>query len=135
MIGPEQNNAVIKGEGGALSLTEDESALRRWMLAGPEVNRLVSNYVTVSGKKEVCTSRKHREETGSAQRTFLDKVTRLCAAIEEMGNPFEEESADLLTLDIKNIADPIKAELVKTHHARGKEQFESQGPDEFRVNK
>ena len=121
----EKNNAVIKGEAVAIGLTQDESAFRRWMVAGPEVSLLVSNYDTVSGKKDVCARRKHHEETGSEQRTFLNKVTSLCTAIEEMGNPFEEESAGHLTLDTKDIADPTKAELVKTHHTRGKEQIES----------
>ena len=121
----EQNSALIKGEGGAIGLTEDESALRGWMVAGPEVSRLVSNYETVSGKKDVCASRKHHEETGNVQRTFLNKVTSLCTPIEEMGNSLEEESGDLLTLDTQNTADLTKAELVKAHHARGKEQFES----------
>lgn len=39
----------------------------------------------------------------------------ICTAMEEMGNPFEEESADLLTLNIKDIADCTKAEMLKTH--------------------
>lgn len=30
----EQNNAVIKGDGGAIGLTEDPTALRQWMVAG-----------------------------------------------------------------------------------------------------
>ena len=33
----EQNNALVKGDGGAVGLTENPSALRRWMVAGPEV--------------------------------------------------------------------------------------------------
>ena len=43
----EQNNAVIKGDGGAIGVTEDPSALRRWMVAGTEISRLVANYETV----------------------------------------------------------------------------------------
>lgn len=31
----EQNNAYVKGDGGAVGLTENPEALRRWMLAGP----------------------------------------------------------------------------------------------------
>ena len=34
----EQLNKCIKGEGGAIGLTEDPAALKRWMLAGPEVS-------------------------------------------------------------------------------------------------
>lgn len=41
----EQNNAIIKADGGAIGVTEDPSALRRWMVAGPEVSRLLSVYV------------------------------------------------------------------------------------------
>ena len=40
----DQANAVIKGEGGAIGVTEDPSALRRWMVAGPEVSRLATEY-------------------------------------------------------------------------------------------
>ena len=45
--------------------------------------------------------------------------------MQEMGNPFQEESADLLVLDTKNIADPSRAEMVATHHRRGKDHFQS----------
>ena len=37
----EQNNALIKGDGGAVGLTEILSALHRWMVAGPEISRVV----------------------------------------------------------------------------------------------
>ena len=33
----EQENAKIKREGGAVCLTEDPAALRRWLIAGPEI--------------------------------------------------------------------------------------------------
>lgn len=32
-----KNNACVKGDGGAVGLTDNPSALRRWMIAGPEV--------------------------------------------------------------------------------------------------
>eukprot|EP00745_Piridium_sociabile_P027883 TRINITY_DN44892_c0_g1_i4.p1 TRINITY_DN44892_c0_g1~~TRINITY_DN44892_c0_g1_i4.p1 ORF type:complete len:307 (+),score=64.28 TRINITY_DN44892_c0_g1_i4:780-1700(+) len=67
----EQNNAVIKGDGGAVGLTEDPSALRRWMVAGPEVSRLVANYEAVSGAKDVQKSNRHHEQTEAAQKAFF----------------------------------------------------------------
>lgn len=36
----EQNNASVKGDGGAVGLTENLAALRRWMVSGPEMARL-----------------------------------------------------------------------------------------------
>ena len=42
----EQNNAMVKGEGGTVGLTENPSALRRWMLSGSEMARLVNEFHT-----------------------------------------------------------------------------------------
>jgi len=93
------------------------------MVAGPEVSRLVSRYESTSEKKT--KHHKHHEETPSSQKSFLDKVGRLYTTLEEMGNPFQEESNDLYALDTKDIADPTKAALVKTHHSTGAEQFKA----------
>ena len=95
----EQNNAAIKGDGGAIGLTEDPGALRRWMVAGPEVSHLVCAYEAISGVKDATISTKHHEQTLSAQTSFLERVEALFRMIQELGNPFQEESADLLVLD------------------------------------
>ena len=40
----EQNNGMVKGEGGAVGLTENPSALRWWMAAGPEMARAINEF-------------------------------------------------------------------------------------------
>ena len=40
----EQNNGMVKGDGGTVVLTKNTSALRRWMTSGPEMARLVSEF-------------------------------------------------------------------------------------------
>ena len=40
----EQNNAHVKGDGGAVGLTENPSALRRWMVSGPEMARVIGEF-------------------------------------------------------------------------------------------
>ena len=40
-----------------------------------------------------------------------------------MGNPFQEESADLLVLDTKNVADPALAAMIGTLPQRRKDQL------------
>ena len=37
----EQLNALVKGEGGAVGLAENAAALRRWMVAGSEISRMI----------------------------------------------------------------------------------------------
>ena len=32
----EEQNRLVKGDGGAIGLTENPAAFRRWMLSGPE---------------------------------------------------------------------------------------------------
>ncbi|KAG7156429.1 hypothetical protein Hamer_G006188, partial [Homarus americanus] len=88
----EQNNACIKGDGGAVGLTGNPSALRRWMVAGPEVAR---------------------------------DVRALTLVMEEMGNPFEEESADLMVLHTKEILCPEAVKSVQNVVKLGREQFHS----------
>ena len=50
-----QNDAMVKREGGAVGLTENPNALRRWMLSGPEMERLINEFeagmATDTGKK------------------------------------------------------------------------------------
>ena len=40
----EQNNATVKGEGGAVGLTQSPEALRRCMVSGPEVARMTTEF-------------------------------------------------------------------------------------------
>ncbi|KAJ8392755.1 hypothetical protein AAFF_G00072390 [Aldrovandia affinis] len=98
----EQNNACIKGDGGAVGLTDNPSALRRWMVAGPEVARVI---------EEFQDGNQHwRRQTADTQ---------------EMGNPFEEESQDVVKLDTKEIAGPAAVETVMNAKRIGQEQFEA----------
>ena len=99
----EHANAVIKSDCGAIGITEDVSALRRWMVAGPEVSRLVVEYESLTGAKDANESVRHHDHTEHAQRTFFKKVHKLCTTLKEMGNPFQEETNDLLSLDTKQL--------------------------------
>ena len=63
----EQENAVIKGKGGAIGVTEDPSSLRRWMVAGREVSRLATEYEFVSEAKDSNEKIRHHEQTARAQ--------------------------------------------------------------------
>ena len=40
----EQNNCVVKGDGGAIGPTENSSQLMRSMVAGPEIARVIGEF-------------------------------------------------------------------------------------------
>ena len=117
----EQNNAHVKGDGGAIGLLEDEAALRRWTVAGPEVSRLIQEFENQTyGTK---SSQKHHEDTECMQTDFKEKVRSLKKVMQEMGNPFEEDSTDLLVLDSHEIVDSKVSKSLKSLETLGKTQF------------
>ena len=99
----EQNNALVKGEGGAGGLTENPRALRWWMVSGPDMARIINEFENsiATGSTQTKQSAKHHKDTRSLQSLFYRDVTALTRTIEEMGNPFMEEAEDLLVLDTK----------------------------------
>ncbi|KAK5868005.1 hypothetical protein PBY51_012452 [Eleginops maclovinus] len=84
----EQSNVVIKADGGAAGITEYPSALKRWMIAGPQVCHLVAQYKAASEANEATEQTSHHNETPQAQRVFLEKVKKLTQVLKEPGNPF-----------------------------------------------
>ena len=82
----EQNNALVKGKGGAVGLTENPSALRRWMVSGPEIAGIISEFEASMATEctETEQSAKHHEDTRSLQSLFYRDVVSLTRTIEEM---------------------------------------------------
>ena len=52
-------------------------------------------------------------------------VLSLISVMEDLGNPFEEKSTDLLVLNSKEIADHAAVETVKNIQRIGQEQFQT----------
>lgn len=84
---------------------------------------MVSEYESASEAKVSSEDVRHHEQTYRSQKSFSDKVQKLYGVIKDLGNPFQEESRDLLALDSKAIAHPSAAELVGTHLEKGKVSF------------
>ena len=84
----EQNNATVKGDGGAVGLTENPAALRRWMVSGREMSRVIREFQASAEKKNHRTGILHHEQTKHAQMAFVRDVKSLHCAMGEMGNPF-----------------------------------------------
>ena len=64
-------------EMGELLCWQRIAAVRRWMVAGPEKSKLVTNYETASGSKDVKSDICHHQRSPAAQKTFLEKVQKL----------------------------------------------------------
>ena len=123
----EQNNGAVKGSGGAVGLTANPAALRRWTVAGPEVARVVAEFEEDQvdggpGAKRNTEGIHHEQQPGLLQSAFLKDVQSLTLVHQEMGNPFLEESNDLLVLDTKYIMESV-AGTVRKVETIGQEQY------------
>jgi hypothetical protein len=89
---------IISDSGGAIGLTENPSALTRWVITGPEIAWLVDEFEARESGDAV---NPHHEQTPAAQQRFRKEVCSLESTFEEMGNPYNEDTDELLTLDTK----------------------------------
>ena len=112
----EQNNAVVKGSGGAIGLTGNPGALRRWMVAGPEIARITTEFeeqvIRVHGGAHDVWHLHHDQKHG-VQAAFMKDVRAHTAVFQEMGNPFIENTQDLMVLDTIDIMETQVVENVR----------------------
>ena len=122
----EQNNAIVKGDGGAVGLMQSPESLRRWCVAGPEMARMISEFELAmqSGRKTDKDTR-HHDQTSTTQMTFAKNVKSMVEVIEEMGNPFTEDTKDLLKLDTREIADEATIIAVQQAEEIGYTQYDN----------
>ena len=114
----------MKGDGGAVGLTDNPAALRHWMLSGPEMARLIGK-LEVSTKKRNKTDFRYHEQRKHAQMTFGRDITLLSDVIKEMGNSFAENSKDLFVLDNRDLADPAVVDTLRQIKSLGQEQYDT----------
>ena len=104
-----------------ICITENETALKRWMVAGPETARLLNEYDDKHSVNKQDTER-HREQMLSVQNPFLSHVKSVTDVVEEFGNRFSETSSDLYTLDTKVIMPDSVVYTIRTAEDIGKTQ-------------
>ena len=109
-------------------MLQNTKALLRWMVAGPELARIVGefedNFPDGGAGKTTRTNLKHHEHTASAQVKFATEVGALVQVLEDMGNPFMEESEDLLVHDSRDVADPAIVQTVREIEKTGQDQYD-----------
>ena len=119
----EQNNASVKGDGGAVGLTDNPAAFRRWMVSGPEMARVIAEFQATADTRTQKTDFKHHEQTKHKQLAFARDVKSLSGVMREMGNPFCDDSSDLLVLDSRDLADQAVINTVRQIEKLGQEQY------------
>lgn len=115
----EQLNSEVKGEGGAVGLTESPAALGRWMVGGPEVARMTREFEDSAPAPKY----QHHKQTPATQATFAKDVLNVVSSFEDLGNPFNEKSKQLIAVHTKGVADETIINTVQHVVPIGEAQF------------
>jgi hypothetical protein len=116
----EQSNATVKGDGGIIGLTEDEHALRRWMVSGPEVARVIKEFQDIQMVHSATL--KHHQQAPGVQAAFKKDVNTLVETLIEFGNPFEDCCNELVVLHSRHVVDCTKDEVASVREV-GRAQY------------
>ena len=98
------------------------------MVSEPEIPRIIKEVelsqelVRNIARQEEQEDVRHHEQIKGVQNTFWNQVNAVCGTIEEMGNPFEDQTGDLFALDTRDIADSKVVETVRTVEQLGNDQ-------------
>ena len=126
----EQLNAPVKRDGGIVGITDNESALTRWIVSGPEVARLITEFESTS---ETDTVDPHHEQSFAVQQAFVSDVKKLVECFERMGNPFEDQT-DLIVLHNRYIVTDDVVDQAGNLYDIGKDQYAAFVSDRIKTN-
>ena len=90
----EQINAKIKCVRGATGLSENDASLAKWLIAGPEVSRMVEEFEDRNRLPEWGEILEHHDSNASAQKHFTAHIKKIDDVLAELENPFLYDSID-----------------------------------------
>ena len=86
-----------------IGLTENPDILERWILTGPEISLVVEEFTGANDNDDE-EELPHHEEGCAPQDRFQRHAKDLLEVLLSNGNPFEEDSEDIVTLDNKCVS-------------------------------
>ena len=116
----EQNNKIVKTDGGAIGIFENEQALLDWTITGPYVADMISNFSSNKNR----TSKKHHEDTPTFENKFRRHRSLLIDAFKQFGSPFEDPLNELQNIVSKQIYSEAAANSVINARKDGSQQSE-----------
>ena len=116
----EQNNKLVKIDGGAIGILDNPKSLLRWSVAGPTVTKVCHEY-----DDPITVEKKHHEDTRAVENKFRADVSSVHDAFLEFGNPFCEEEENLIQLSSKIVLEKSQSSTVFQAEQLGKKQFDA----------
>lgn len=113
---------MVKGDREQVRLTENAAVFEKWMTAGPEMARLVDKFEQTLQPTNNNDLRHHQQPAAHHKRHKED-LSSLKRKLSYLGNPFAEESEELLCLSTKDVANTEVVNKVMHAKETGKAQY------------
>ena len=117
----EQNNRLVKIDGGATALLNDNAALLKWTVSGPEIAEMVRSFCC--NDDEDMEIPHHHKDTDTFEKQFREDVKFLCDVMRELGNPFTDTDSESLHIVSKTIMAKESVNSVKSVLSIGENQY------------
>ena len=116
----EQNNKIVKIDGGAIGLMDDEQSLIEWAVSGPSISQMVKD-VNSDIMMDLCelNSPHHVFEA-----SFRNHRNLLLKSFCQFGNPFKETREDLINIVSKVVFPKVASYSVMKAYDLGQEQVD-----------
>ena len=108
-------NAIIKGQGGAISSPENDNAQQQWLISGPEVARVIGASEATLMQKTERDDTEHHEKTQSTQTAYVDGL--------------KDDSSDLLLIDSKIVMNDATVAPVLSAQDQGRKNYKQYSAD------
>ena len=118
----DHNNAIVKADGGAIGITENPSALLRWITSGPQICQLIKDFDSTTMSSSSVKNKHHHDDIPSLHKLFLKNVCQLTETIDYLENPITVDSAELVSLNSKHVSD---SQTLYEFERRGSKQYEA----------
>jgi hypothetical protein len=103
----EHVNRAMKVTGGIIGITLNENARARFFLASPQLSTICEDAMQIMGNKETIndplTQPKHHQNTVPARQRLHRNVYSLVNIIQNIGDPFQHYSEDVINLVTKEV--------------------------------
>ena len=118
----EQNNKLVKIDGGAVGILDNEAALLKWAVASSIISEILQDQEPSNPKdKDIL---KHHENTKSFEEKFKKDKEAFQNAFLTYGNPFQEEEISLMHMISKVVLSDDATSSVKMAKEIGKRQYD-----------
>ena len=105
----DQNNKILRNDGGVIGILDNHSTLLKWAIAGPTESHILKS----ESSENLCTM--HHEGTLKYDYDFHQDIDAFNISMLQFGNPFEEEEAQLLLISSRHMLDDtVSVFVVKT---------------------